>query len=363
MEVYSMNDIYVLSKDFQIIGVIDTYESIIWRPAYYDVGDFELYMGASPQAIELLQRGNYIVRRSDATVEYGHTIYSKVMIIKNIQLTTDAENGDYITVTGRELKYLLHQRIVWEQTNLNGNVEDAIELLLNKNVISPDDPARKINTFMLSINIGLTDTITKQITGAYLDEAIMEICKAYDLGWEIYLLDDKYVFNLYKGVNRSYGQSERPYVVFSDNFDNILNSTYELNSEMYANTFLIAGEGEGVERVHATLDTGAVGIDRFESYVDARDISSNKGSANEISPEEYTALLLERGVERSAESSITEGFSGEVLDVTFAYGSDYYLGDTVTIINSYGISQNVKVLSMMESEDNTGLKLIPQFNI
>ena len=178
-----MYDLYVLNKNFEIIGVIDTYESIIWRPAYYDIGDFELYMGASPQAIQLLQRGNYLVRRIDVKVEYGYYYrYKNVMIITNILLTTDAENGDYITATGKELKHLLHQRIVWEQTNLTGDVVNAIKQLLYRNVISPtDNIRRKIDKFDMDINITVTDTINKQITGAYLDEAIMGICKAYDL--------------------------------------------------------------------------------------------------------------------------------------------------------------------------------------
>ena len=37
-----MVDVYVLNTDFQIVGVIDVYESFIWTDRFYSYGDFEL---------------------------------------------------------------------------------------------------------------------------------------------------------------------------------------------------------------------------------------------------------------------------------------------------------------------------------
>ena len=71
------------------------------------------------------------------------------MIIKNLQLSTDIENGDFYCVTGRELKFLLHQRIVWKQTTLTGTAEDAIRRLINENAITPTDTKRVIPNLML----------------------------------------------------------------------------------------------------------------------------------------------------------------------------------------------------------------------
>ena len=113
-----MNNLYVLTPDFMLEGIIDEYVSIIWRPSYSEVGDFEIYLGVTEKAINLLQKNRYVVRSSDISVENGITTYEKVMVIKNIHLITDVENGDFLCVTGRELKFLLNQRIVWSQTNL-----------------------------------------------------------------------------------------------------------------------------------------------------------------------------------------------------------------------------------------------------
>lgn len=364
MEVCNMV-IHVLDQSFNLVGLVDDYISVIWRPAYYEVGDFELYINASSEAVELLRKNYYLVRDTDIEVDAdGNIAYSKVMIIKNINLTTDSEDGDYLTYTGRELKFLLHQRIVWKQTNLNSTAEYGIRKLVTENAISPTDPNRVIPHLVLGASAGLTERINTQVTGKHLDEAISGICATYNYGWELFIYNSALVFIVYAGVDRSFNQTERPYVVFSDDFDNILESDYQLHTEAYANTCLIAGEGEGLSRVTASVDSGESGLNRYETYVDARDVSQNKDTEDEITLEEYTALLQERGLESLATLTITEGFSGEVLsDMTFKYGEDFFIGDVVTVINKYGISKDVRVLSAIESVDDTGTKLIPQFNI
>lgn len=348
--------------NFNLIGVVDSFVSVIWRPSYYDIGDFEIYMGATTGALELLQQNRLVVRNTDISTDpAGNTTYKNVMIIKNIDLVTDIENGDFITVTGKELKYLLHQRIVWSQTNLTGTAENGIRTLVNQNAVNPTDTKRKIPNLVLGAAAGLSDEIKKQVTGEYLDIAITEICTNYKYGWEIYGYNNQYVFIVYKGLDLSYGQNERPYVVFSDSFENLYNTEYQLFTENYANTALVGGEGEGTARKYTSVNPSFTGLDRYEMFIDARDLSTNNG---EISTSEYLLLLKERGVEKLAEASITEGFSGSVYTSgNYVYGEDFYLGDTVTVINSYGITKNVMVLSSIESEDENGVTLIPQFNI
>lgn len=357
--------IRVLDRSFNLVGVVDDYISVIWRPAYYDVGDFELYINASSEAVQLLQKNRYLVRDTDIEVdEAGNVTYTKVMVIKNITLTTDAENGDHLTYTGRELKYLLHQRIVWKQTRMSSKVEYGIRRLVKENAIEPTDANRVIPDLVLGAEAGLTESMDKQVTGKYLDESITEICATYGYGWEIFIYNTSMVFIVYQGLDRSYNQSERPYVVFSDEFDNILNSEYQMQSEAYANTALIGGEGQGTERIYTSIGDSNSGLERYETFTDGSGISQNKDSENEIALEDYLLLLQEAGKESLAELAITEGFSGEVIsDGAFKYGVDFFIGDTVTVVNHYGISKNVMVLSAIESQDETGVNLVPQFNI
>lgn len=353
----------MLDQSFNLLGVIDEYVSVIWRPSYSDVGDFEIYLSATDKAIGLLWENNYVVRSSDITVDSdGNTLYKNVMIIKNLHLVTDVENGDYLTVTGKELKFLLHQRIVWTQTRLTGKVESAIRQLVTENAISPTNPNRVIPNLVLGKEAGLTAMINKQITGEHLDQAIVDICNSYSYGWDIYIFNDQLVLRVYEGVNRSYYQHEYPYVVFSNAYENLNNTEYQLITENYFNTTLIGGEGEGLDRIYTAIGDELIGLNRYETFTDAKDVSQNKGTDDEISLDIYKQLLAERGCDKLATSSYTEGFSGEVLsNVTFKYNEDFFLGDLLTIINKYGISRNVRVMSAIESDDETGTKLIPQF--
>lgn len=351
-------DIHILDDSFNLIGVIDTYTSLIWRPAYYDIGDFELYLDASVQNVEMLKKNYYLVRTQDITTDAsGNIVYKKVMVIKNHRINTDIEGGDYLTVTGRELKFILNQRIVWCQTNLSGNVATAIERLVNENAITPTDPNRVIPDLELDPTLEISETITKQITGDKLGNAITEICKTYNLGYEVYVRNNKFIFKLYQGADRS---TEPPYVVFSEDFENILNSEYERNTENYHNTALVAGEGEGTARKSTTINSENSGLDRYEVYIDDRDSSTNEDN---ITESEYLEMLRERGIEKLSEYAVTEAFIGEVQhDSNFKYEVDYYLGDTVTVTNKYGMSASVRITSAIESDDESGTKLIPQFN-
>lgn len=360
-----MDNIYVLDQSFNILGVIDEYVSTIWTLSYSDVGDFEIYLSATDKAVALLDKNRYVVRSADAEVdEDGNVTYKKVMIIKGIQINTNVETGDYLTVTGRELKYILHQRIVWKQSNFNGTAEAAIRSLVTDNAISPTNTKRQIPNLVLGVSAGLSDTIEKQVTGEYLDVAISEICLSFNYGWDIYVYNGHLVFIVYQGLNRSYDQSELPYVVFSESFDNLYNSEYVLNYSDYANTTLIGGEGEGLERVYTTVGDNYSGLNRFETFTDARDLSQNKGSDDEITLSAYYNLLRQRGRENMAELTFTEAFTGEVLsDMTFKYMEDFDLGDMVSVINRYGITKTVRVVGATESFGSEGKKLIPQFNI
>lgn len=361
-----MVNVYVLNQDLAIEGVIDSYVSLIWRPSYAEIGDFELYMGASDKAISLLQQNRYLVRDTDITTDSNGVItYKKVMIIKNITLSTDVENGDYFTVTGRELKFLLHQRIVWGQYNLNSTVEYALRRLIGSNAVEAVEPTRVIPNMQFTEAKGFTERLDKQVSNTPLDEAVSEICNTYGYGWDIYITNNKITVDIYKGVDRSYGQSTNPYVVFSDTFDNLYNTEYVCETENYSNMALVGGEGEGLSRIYGYYNNDVGGLERYEMYVDARDLSQNlESETDRIELEDYLILLDERAKENIATMTVTEGFTGEVLsDISFKYGEDFNLGDVVTVINKYGIQRNVRVVSAIESEGEDGSKLIPQFSV
>ena len=342
-------DIYILNQDLETIDIIDSSSSVIWTPSYYDVGDFEIYIQASKRNINLLQEERYVMRQDS----------DMVGIIEKVKVITDVEDGDYILASGRCLKSLLARRIIWNQTNLAGKTEAIMRSLINDNVINPVNSARKIPNVILGELKGFTEKTDFQSTGEELLEKIIELCKASEIGWKVFINESKQiVIDFYKGTNRSYSQTENPYIVFSPDFDNLLTTETEIDTQSLRNVALVAGEGEGTDRTTTTIGTEA-GLSRRELFVDARDLSSNNG---EIEADKYLQILQERGKEKLAAAGEFFKVSGEAeTKITYEFGKDYFLGDLVTVVNEYGITANTRILEVIECEDENGHTIIPTF--
>lgn len=345
-------NIYVLNPNLEFVGVIDTFNSVIWTNRYYTYGDFELYLSVTEKNLSILQEGYCLVREGKET---------NAMIIDKIVISTNIETGNYLTVTGKCLKSIVYRRIIWNQTNMVGQLEVCINRLLNENIISPENSSRKISNFINRNTLVTGISVTAQYTGNNLGETIAAMCQNYGLGWDV-LLDisnKRFIFILYKGTDRSYNQSEVPWIIFSNEYENLLTTTYTFDKSKYSNVAKVAGEGEGIARKYVTIGN-ASGLSRYELYVDARDVSSNDG---EINASEYNSQLLERGNEKLAEVDFTENFEGEVeANYTYQYDRDYFLGDIVEVINEYGIAASTRILEVIQSEDDSGIYTIPTFS-
>ena len=122
-------DLTVLNTNLDAIFVADTYESFIWTDRYYQNGDFELYTMASEAVLENFKQDYYLQRRGT----------DRTMIVEKILVESDEENGDHVTISGRSLESILDRRIIWGQTMIVGNFQDAIEILLDDCIISPSN--------------------------------------------------------------------------------------------------------------------------------------------------------------------------------------------------------------------------------
>jgi hypothetical protein len=351
-------NIWVLNSAFQRVGIIDSYTSLIWTTRYYEPGDFELYIGADRNILKLIQENDYLVREQDMT----DNEYRNVMVIDkpNIEINTNIETGDYLIVTGKCLKSIVGRRVVINQTVMNGKLESCINRLLMENIINPVDAKRKINNFTFDNTTNFNLTLTMQATGDNLAELITQICKNYNLGWDVCIKNNKFVFYLYKGIDRSAEQNINPVVMFSYEFDNILTSDYNEDMSNYANVAIVAGEGEGINRKkYETGDTTASGLNRFETFVDARDMSTNEGG---VSDAEYNTMLAEKGDEKLAELQKIVSFEGEI-DATKQYvlNKDFYMGDIVQVVNEYGVSKATRIIEIIEADDENETSVIPTF--
>jgi hypothetical protein len=348
-------DITVLDTNLNAIKIIDCYESFIWTDRYNSYGDFELYTTITDDILDYLKQGYYLKYKDS----------EHVMIIETIQITSDIEDGDHIKITGRSLESILDRRIVWGLKTINTSLQSGIKTLINESIISPSNSDRKISNFIFEDSTDSTITSLKleaQYTGDNLYDVITSLCEEQSLGFKITINNKKqFVFKLYNGTDRSYNQNEVSYVIFSPNFENIINSNYIESNTALKNVTLIGGEGEGSERRYASVGDYS-GLERRELFTDARDISSDIGDNETLSEKEYISLLEQRGQEKLAENVDSVSFEGEV-DTTqmFKYGEDFFVGDIIQIADDYGHEIKARISEIVSSEDNTGFSVYPTF--
>lgn len=334
--------------------IIDNATSIIWVTRYNQAGEFELYLPATDELIELFSNDGVIISRDDT---------QRAMYAEKMKLTTSAEDGDYLTISGRSIECVLSRRLVPEQTIIQyPSFVTGLYYLVYNNMIEPSNQMRKIPFVVFNTLPGWQESIDMQITGKDLLTVYESVCTSYNTGFKMNFATisgtKKMAIEFYRGVDRTLGQSTNNRVIFSPEFENLGNTEYEVDRTQFCNWVYVAGEGEGNQRkirqVASILESGLYIV---EKWVDARSTSSNDG---EISDSDYKKMLTAEGQAEIEASKIVEAFSGEVLNENaYKYGVDYNLGDKVSVVNEYGIQGSATITEISEIEDETGYRLVP----
>jgi hypothetical protein len=352
---------YILNTNFETIKIIDDFASFIWTDRYQEYGDFEIYMPMSFDILNYLMADYYVFITSS----------EHLMIMEEFTIETDAEEGSCITITGRSLESLLTRRILYDSYTLNGNLEDAIATLLNDCIISPSNSKRAISNFKFvsSTDSRITELTvdTKYSMGDNLYDVVEEMCKTANVGFKVLFnsSDNDFEFSLYKGLDRSYDQFENPYVIFSPEFDNLINSNYLESYTDYKNTVLVAGANvsdSSDDRTTLTVGTTS-GILRREMFLDAGTSTNKDSDNNTISDSEHMKVLKQKGNDALKDSLYTETYDGETqVYGEYAYGTDFYLGDIIQVENEWGIASTSRIVEIIISEDEDGLLIYPSFD-
>lgn len=366
------------------IGILDAYTSIIWKTEYYGAGQFEIYAPLNDENLKNLAIGNFVARTGDPVVG----------LIEAYETTWTPQEGRMLIVTGRMAKCLLDRRIIMRlsgegtalrnyPTELTGDVEQACRTLFSNNIISSMHTARNIPFLKLGYTSGKTHAIvddsgnpaSKQVTWDNLLEYTDSLLEEYQMGSLIRLADDKNLYiDTYEGVDLSVDNPNniQP-IIFSQKFDNLLSSDWLVNLQTQKNVAIIAGEGEGAERMCQAINhTVVAGIGRKEMYVDASSLSKtykNDGDEEEKTYADavYASMLRCQGKQEL--SALTYGErvlkgSTDLTNSTLSFGlnADYYVGDRVTFADDdLDLYSNVRILSATEVQDENGYSIDVEF--
>jgi len=259
-------EIYVLDKNLNMVSIVDTYESLIWVNRYNDEGECELYTEASENNLKLFKKGYFLIRTDD----------KMVCRIEKIQITTNTESGNYLTITGYDIKKILNQRIDRRKCYLNGSTETVLRNMVTKNfVINNERGIRDTNgniIFVVKSSKNLSGSIYDFVEYVNVGEFIKSKCKLHDWGYELTVEESlngkKFYFDIYKGTDRS------TYVKFSKDFDNLISTNYTVDNTALKNAATIYSkvttDNVDYDRVLFT-ECASEGIDMYEILVSGND--------------------------------------------------------------------------------------------
>lgn len=343
-------ELYVFDKELNFQGIIESFFSLRWVRRYSKCGEFELHCSLTSETLNLLQRSNVIWKKDD--LEAGYVEYRN--------LKQDAEGKEVLVIKGKFLTGYLNRRIIWGIENLNTTAELAMRQLINNHAINPANTDRKIDMLTLGDLKGYTNNIDKQVSYKNLLETVEEISSTDGLGIRTLLdIENKQmIFDIYEGLDRTAGQSVNPPAVFSREFENILEQEYTDSLHNYRNVALVAGEGEGIDREYVTIGDGQ-GLDRYEMFVDARDLQSQNEDGTVIPAEEYRKMLEDRGKTKLAECKEIETFESKVnIRSNLIYKEDFDLGDIVTCTSkNWGITIDTRITEVEEVYEEDGFSV------
>jgi len=331
-------ELYVYDRDLNFKGVVDIYSSLRWRRKYFEAGEFELHLQATEYNISLFKIDNIITREKS----------EEAVFVKSIEIIEN-KNSSELIVIGRFLSYLLYRRIVKHRINFSGKILMGMRKVLNN--MTPFSILEIQDTEIDS------DNITFQVTYKNVYKHINRLSLASGVGFRIIpdIKNKKLLFQNFIGVDRTAGQKLNSLYEFSEEYSNMEQADYLLNSSSLCNYVLVGGEGEGDKRYLVEIDntSGLHDFDIVETFVDAK--SEQKG---ELTDSEYREVLKEKGNE--VIKSITESINFDVY--VEDYKNKWDLGDIVTAKKeSWNIEKKVRITEVEEVIEGNKVTITPTF--
>ncbi|MBE6075955.1 MAG: hypothetical protein E7210_02430 [Clostridium lundense] len=335
--------IRIIDKDFNLLGEIDNYESLIFIRRFFKVGEFELHINLDKRNTDKLQEDNLILLG---------VYFNKVGIIEHIDKSMSEDGKEQLVIKGPTLKGITKRRLIIPPMgqgydNAIGSQETIIKQYVNNNVVNPVDINRKIPQVIIAEDKKRGKEDKWRARYENLSDKITEISEYTQLGWDITLdvEQNNWIFDVIEGRNLIADQEENPPVIFSIDFDNIKNKHFLRSLLNYKNVAYCGGKGEDEDRLIQQIGESN-GLARREIFIDCN-------QAEDITE------LKDMGKPKLEEYKIVETFETQLIPYgAFIYGQDWDLGDIVTVQDKkWGITLNSKVAEIKEIYETNGFNL------
>ena len=352
-------ELCVYDLKFNWLGIIDSFDCLIWETNYQTADTMELEITTKDTSLNnLLKKGNVIYR--DVKEKEPVPFY-----IEESGFKDDAQTG-LITykVSGSSPEIWLDRRFTGLKETKKGKASYVVAEFIKSNATEPTRTSRKIHEYILEADTTKGKEIEVEAHYKKLYEVVVKILEEGNLGMKCYadFKKKKYVLKIFEGLDRTRDQSKNKKAIFSNEFDNISDQSYNIDTRDFRNFALVAGAGEDKDRKTVEVFEGIEpsGLDRREVFIDARDLSDKRqsGDTEVVIPDaEYKQILAQRGKEKLSTDYIVEKlFECNVVGTQgLQFKRDYNVGDKVTIENKkMNVDAAERIVGIEETYDVDG---------
>ena len=298
----------VFSPDFTPLGPLERKTALRWLERFKSNGEFELWCPITEQNTALLVKDNiiWLGDESAGKIEY---------IDKERYKSSEFE----FHVKGRMLECKLEGRVLYPTFNYSGQASGAMRDMVSKFCVSPDDDSRRItNLFLAEVGENFGGHISYQQTGSDVLEEQIFLSEANNVGFTVAFdpFNKQYLYKVLKPTDRSWSQVENDPVVFDSASDEILDSKYTINWANGRNVAVVAGQGEGSDRIVIEVQEGFYPITNlisngnFETDISGWEVNG-QGTLSQSADVSYIGLHSLKCVAPNAKA-----YSGPKINIT-----------------------------------------------
>lgn len=340
--------------------LVENYTSLIWTERYDVTGEVEIRSNEIDYMREVIPEKSLLGLRDSQEVMYVET--------HEINDNTDDDSGPEVVVRGRTFESFLENRAtvivnptagasaMWTFGAKDIWPTDAARALIMSHVtVATQDADQKIpNTAVANlVTSHVGEDMSYNHNPASLYDEVLNLIQMEAAGIRCQLSGDgRLMFYIYKGVDRTVNQANP--VIFRLDADHIVDPTYLFSIKDYKNVAYVVGDN-WQQRVYAPgVSSSISGINRRILLVDGSEIKSEDTATTK----RKQALAL--GLAALAKHNQTVFFDGEVSPISpYIRGIDYNLGDKVTLMAQYGVSQTMLVQEFVRVEGKEGERAYP----
>ncbi len=338
-------ELYIYDSDKTLLGIIDEIASLVWTRRYWACGEFSLLVPMTEKHASLLKLGRIILRRD--CDEAGQIRYRHI--------TKDADGLESIELQGMFLTHWIGKRLIIPMINVEAGTHELLARIVNDNLVAPADPRRMVPNLVIDLS-GVSSEpyayTSEEFANAFdVCEARAQVAK---LGFKITTdpRTKQHIFKVYKGVDRTSGQTVNPMCVFSPDFDNVLEQEFAESDENIATAIYLQSDSTLSTEARAPVevyDDSKVGLDRVEFFYSASDVSS--GGEENV---DYVALLTAKGNSVLSDKVESISFSSKINPSShLKYKVDYDVGDHVTCLNRrWGVKIDARITEAQEAYES-----------